>query len=234
MTEHRFARRRFAIIVSAVSIILLGVVFGFASEMLPPVIQQGIQDAVAEINRIALVFVVVGLIVFYRRLSSWLQRSKPDPNGGTDRDHMAADRDVEVFEQRAAAVDPAAYKLGNSPAQIDDPVRESLREVLRNIYSRQEIADVQRYLNEGQWTADPYAAAFLSTSDDVAYPLRHRLYAWLYPRSAYEFRIQRALTAVETVCESELLDSTSPEREYSRFEALRERLHSLGQGRAKR
>ena len=89
----------------------------------------------------------------------------------------------------------------------EDSVKEALRGVLREAYRMDfdDRSDVDAYLDRGEWTTDRYAAAFISSSRERNYPLRHRIFAWLYPERAKAARVERSLQAVESVAGDRLL-----------------------------
>lgn len=186
----------------------------YATEVLPPPVVRTVNEVTRTDPQTALLFVgaAVGIIGL---LSLWVWRAESRSEQLADRDTEEPDREAaiagkdltEAFERRRTGADVSAVR-------DDGPLSGALHDVLIDIYTRErgnrEVAE--QYIEEGNWTADRYAAAFVTTSDAIDYPLYFRLFAWLYPGEAYEYRAKRALREVETVCETELSGYEAPDR----------------------
>lgn len=207
---------RFRLLVALLSVlsIVFSSVLVYSPGVLPAVVVRTVREATRVDPQTALLFVgsaagIVGL------LSLWIWRA----DGGSERlaDSTAEDpnRDAtiagagmtEAFERRQTGTDV-------STARDDGPLADALHDVLVETYTheRGDREDASRYVDEGRWTADRYAAAFVTTGTTVDYPLYFRLLAWLYPGEAYEHRAKRALREVEAACEAELPSYEAPDR----------------------
>jgi hypothetical protein len=188
--------------------------YGYAPGAVPASIRTGL-DALGVDRGLALAFAgaVAGVIGL---LYSWL--TEPDattPMSGRKRAPSTptiAGTDLSTYYERAVEDGP------------DDAARDPIRRRLRDVVVASVAGDdAAASVDRGTWTDDRYAAAFLSTTDDVDYPWYHRLYAWLYPGRAYDRRVCRALAATERAYEErssgyEAPDASSPR---SRLRALR-------------
>lgn len=88
--------------------------------------------------------------------------------------------------------------LARATAQLRDRVRDRIREVVRAelVASRNlTVEEAETAIEEGSWTDDRTAAAFLSPA--VAFPLRSRLYARMEGETTFEYGLRRALDALE-------------------------------------
>lgn len=197
----------------------------YATDLLPPPVVQTLNEFTRTDPQTALLFTgaAVGIIGL---LSLWVWRAESRSEQLADRDTEEPDRGgaiageylTEAFERRRTGA-------GVSAVRDDGPLSEALHDVLIDVctHKRGTCEAAEQYIEEGDWTADRYAAAFVTTSDAINYPLYFRLFAWLYPGEAYEYRAKRALREVETVCEMELSGYEAPDRSTG----WRGRLHSV-------
>ncbi|WEL22741.1 hypothetical protein [Halorhabdus sp. BNX81] len=203
------------------------VLIGYAPEALPPAVQQAVQTAIGDLDPsffLVAVGVMVGILGLF---SSWSWRTTTRSARLVDADVETPDRDVRLAgaaltQQFEAWRDGAASLSGGS---LDGPLRDVLLDVYAAEFGDRETAI--EYVDRGEWTGDPLAAAMLTETDEVDYPLVHRLYAWLYPGRAYERRARRTLRAVEAACAQRYSDYDPPDRSSSRLE----RLQSVVSGR---
>ena len=121
-------------------------------------------------------------------------------------------------------------KMGVDTSLSEESVKEALRDVLREAYRADFTgqSEVDAYITRGKWTNDRYAAAFMSSGQEIDYPLRHRIIAWLYPDRAKEIRVRRSLQAVESVANERFsLYENAVERHTGVFERLKDLLGRL-------
>lgn len=84
------------------------------------------------------------------------------------------------------------------PYDVEE-VREQIRESIMSLeqrYGDRDAAALVTVLNDGSWTNDPVAAAFLSRDESVTLPLRERLRAWLFPDETLERAVNRTLDEI--------------------------------------
>lgn len=197
------------------------VLIGYAPEALPPAVQQAVQTAIGDVDP-SFLLVAVGVMVGILGLfSSWSWRTTTRSARLVDADVEAPDRDVRLAgaaltQQFETWRDGAASLSGGS---LDGPLRDVLLGVYTTEFGDRETAI--EYIDRGEWTDDSLAAAMLTDTDAIDYPLVHRLYAWLYPGRAYERRARRTLRAVEAACAERYSDYDPPDRSSSRLERLR-------------
>ena len=86
--------------------------------------------------------------------------------------------------------------------------------------------DAIRYVDGGDWTTDAVAAATLTTTNAADFPLWYRLYEWLYPTHAYDYRIRRTLRVVETQCAEATTGFAPVTTQQSWIDKLRGRLQT--------
>lgn len=233
MTWRPLPTARSLAVATAILGILAGIAFGFAASLVPPAVRDPAVNALAAVDPATALLSVGGLIGLYALFASRLWRAQPSSRGFADLEREAPERDVDVVgttDARPAAERP---ELDPSSGFRDDPRRVDLRDLLIGVYERHEgdLGEARRRVDDGRWTDDRYAAAFLTSTDAVEYPLSHRLYAWLYPESAYEYRLERTLRVVEAVCADELSDFEPPETEPTRFDRVRRALRAVIEGR---
>lgn len=197
----------------------------YATELLPPPVVQTLNEVTQTDPQTALLFTgaAVGVLGL---LSLWVWQAESRSEQLADRDTEEPDREAAIareyltktFERRRTGTYVSAVR-------DDGSLSKALRGVLIEVYThkRGTCEAAEQYIENGDWTADRYAAAFVTTSDTIDYPLYFRLFAWLYPGEAYEYRAKRALREVETVCEMELSGYEAPDRSTG----WRGRLHSV-------
>lgn len=196
-------------------LVAFAVAFVYVPTVVPPAIRQSARQFVAGTDVRRLLLLVGAAIAVYGLLSSWLSRAP-------ERSEWLADRSPELPEQSVtvsgAEVTAAFHERrddGSGSTDDDGPLKEALRDTLVAVYARERGDEdaATRYVDGGHWTDDRYACAFVTATDAVDYPLYHRLFAWLYPGRAYEYRVRRALRAVESVCARHAVDFEPPDRE---------------------
>lgn len=175
----------------------------YTPELLPPDIRVRLQTVTEQIDDPTFLLVLGVMGTLGGIIGLWIWRSKGlkskffDPEGEeSNRDVPVAGYDiaVEVGEE-----DWTESVAGPTPKSVKDSLRDVLLEVYRPDFDGQSAVEV--YLDRGEWTNDRYAAAFLSMSQDIDYPLHHRISAWLYPERARDIRVRRSLRAVESVAD---------------------------------
>jgi len=162
--------------------------------------------AVERLDSTALLLVSGLLVVGYVSLFA---RSRP--GSGTATARSAADRRFETAgtsPPEAMTAASRAVTAAGLDADLDaavdhggndlDRVREELRTLAADLYTRAtgEPADAARQaVEDGTWTRDDVAGAFLSAGDDVS--VRARLALWLRPGRERRRRLERTISALE-------------------------------------
>jgi hypothetical protein len=185
--------------------------YGYAPALLPAAVRAPLRTASAAVGtRLALTVVgaaagVLGL------LYAWVTRGDTPPTRTAPPDEEG-ERDAAVAGRELSARHERTVAAGGPDAPDDAPAWRRLRAVV--VAAHRDGAGgetAEAYVDRGAWTADRYAAAFLSTTAEVDYPWYHRLYAWLYPERAHERRVERALRAVERACADGLSGYDAPD-----------------------
>ncbi len=185
--------------------------YGYAPELVPASIRRGV-GTVTERLEPGLALLIVGAVTgVLGLLYAWVNRrddAAPLPaheDDGLGRHPAVAGQDLTAHYERTVA--------GEDSGTGTTPLRDRLRDVVIGTYRHERGGDgAAAVVDEGTWTDDRYAAAFLSTTAAVDYPWYHRLYAWLYPERAYERRVTRALRAVERTCGERVTGYEPPAR----------------------
>lgn len=94
----------------------------------------------------------------------------------------------------------ATHTTGLPPAF--EQVFDELTRTARDVYATRTGCDEDRAfraVNEGDWTDDRVAAAFLAAAQEsqVTFTTRERLVAWVTPQRTFEARLERVLDALE-------------------------------------
>lgn len=198
---------------------LLLIVFSAILVYVPGVLPANLVQTVQEVTRVdpqtTLLFVgaaagIIGLLTLWVwRVDGQSERLADTAAEVPDRDMTLAGTDLtEAFKRQKTGT-------GVSTAHDDGPLADALHDVLVETYNY-ELGDrenAKRYVDEGCWTTDRYAVAFVTAETSVDYPFYFRLLAWLYPGEAYKYRAKRALREVEATCEAELPNYEAPDRD---------------------
>jgi len=132
-------------------------------------------------------------------------------------------RDVSITGERLTT----AFEQTANAHSAETPIEDALRQTLIALYTQdKQKQDAIRYVDGGDWTTDAVAAATLTTTNAADFPLWYRLYEWLYPTHAYDYRIQRTLQVVETHCAEATTEFTPAANQRSWADKLRDRLQT--------
>lgn len=227
MNRGRLVRALLLVVVTG-GILGFAVVVGYRPELLPPSVAVPLDQLTTMFDVRTAILAAGGLLTCLGLLASWAWRTTAETTALSDVSVETPERDVEVTGEALTA---AFDHLQDRPAVADRPVEDALRSTLFDHYSR-EFADRERaesYVDDGEWTDDRVAAATLTATDAVDFPLLYRLYAWLYPGHAYAYRIQHTLGVVEDTCAAELTRFSPPDRPRGRLGWLRARFESGGE-----
>lgn len=126
----------------------------------------------------------------------WWIRRGVDPLVNADPE-VAVERDVSVAgEDFDRVVEPTASPSGGSGSVA----RNRLRALARDVEARRRrvsVDEAARLIDEGSWTDDARAAAYLGTDDAPAVPLVQRLQDYLRAEPTERRSVRHALSAIE-------------------------------------
>ena len=224
----RYLTARNVILLSGISVTLgFAVVIGYRPELLPPAVTRPVEDILASVGQRVTILATGGLLALIGLAAAWAWGS-PGATGPFAEEAVGEpSRDVEVtgakmterYEQQGAAAEP-----------FGDPIPASLRDTLVRLYRGDlDAGDAESYVDAGEWTTDRVAAATLTETNAVSFPLWYRLYNWLYPDHAYRYRIRRTVRAVEATCAAELTHFSPPDRAGGRLQRLRTLFRTEGE-----
>lgn len=211
------------LLIAVLAMIAMGfaVTVTYSPELLPPDVRLLLQTATEQIDdrMFLLVLGVMGTIGGI--IGLWIWRAKELKSKFFEPKREESNRDVPVAgsEIGVELVEETKSLPSPSPKSARDSLRNVLLEVYRSDFETQ--SDVEDYVDRGEWTNDRYAAAFLSTSKDIDYPLHHRIIAWLYPQRARDIRVSRSLRAVESVADERFSLYERAEHQPSGIERLK-------------
>jgi len=159
-------------------------------------------------------------------LGSWAWRTNDQTAVLSELSPEQPDREVDVTGEGLTAV----FESVRDGRSGSEAVENSLRTVTVDLYGHKfdDREQAEQYVDSGEWTNDQVAAATLTATNSVDFPLLYRVYAWLYPDHAYNYRTQRTLRAVEDTYAIELTAYNQPERRLGRFGQLRALFDSGG------
>ena len=205
-------------------LIVSGVVLGFAAvvgyrpELLPPEIMMQLDRLTEAVGVRTAILAAGAILACIGLMGSWAWRTNDQTAVLSELSPEQPDREVDVTGADLTAVFESARERRSS----SEAVKESLRAALLDLYDHKfdDHEQVETYVDNGEWTNDQVAAATLTATNSVDFPLLHRLHAWLYPDHAYSYRTRRALRAVEDACAAELTAYSPPERRLGRFGQL--------------
>ncbi|GAB3321611.1 phage holin family protein [Haloplanus salinarum] len=187
--------------------------YGYAPGVVPATLRRTVAALAARLDPGLTLLVVGAATGVLGLLYAWVAAGdRDDTSPVPDRTREAADRrasvtgsDLTTHHDRRVAGDGRAG---------GDPLRDRLRRVVVAAHHDERGGEgTTTVVDEGTWTDDRYAAAFLTTTAAVDYPWYHRLYAWLYPERAYERRVRRTLRAVERSCGERVAGYEPPARD---------------------
>lgn len=210
--------------------IVAGALLGVAADLVPPPVRQTVTTFVQGAGPRLLSMWVAIVVLIIGGISAWVRRAESAGNEFAARQRDSATAESAVTGDELARIVTRRREADVTPGFQDDSVRTRLRRALIEVYARDRDRETAKaVVDEGQWTDDRYAAAFLTTAESVDYPFYHRLFAWLYPGRAYERRVERTIRAVERTCERRIsgYDPAAPNR--SRLERFHRRVRSASE-----
>jgi|AntRauTorckE6833_2_1112554.scaffolds.fasta_scaffold07990_2 hypothetical protein len=225
MNRGRLARTLLLLVVSG-TVLGFAAVVGYHPELLPPEVATQLDQLTGAVGVRTAILVAGGILACIGLLGSWTWRTNDRTSVLSELSPEQPDREVDV----TGAALTATFESGRDGRYGSKAVEESLRAALVDHYCREfdDREAAEKYVDDGEWTDDQVAAATLTTTDSVDFPLLYRLYAWLYPNHAYSYRTRRTLRAVEDTCAAELTAYSPPERRQGRFGQLRSLFDSGG------
>jgi len=226
MNRSRLGRTLLLVVVTG-TLLAFAVVVGYRPDLLPPSVATPVARLPTMLDVRTTILAVGGLLACIGLLGSWVWRTN-------DRTAVLSEVAVETPDREVAVTGAALTREFESTRdgqyRSEGSIADSLRATLVDLYGR-EFDDRERaasYVDDGEWTDDRVAAAMLTATEAVDFPVLYRLYAWLYPDHAYSYRTQRALRAVEDTCAAELTGYSPPERSRGRLGRLRALFESGG------
>lgn len=203
-------------LVGAVGAVALaaGVVAAFAPGTLPPALLAVVDAVEAAVEPWVVVLVLSVSVFAYALYRFW--RTEPEaverlvPQGDGDRSARDVDDAVVDFDpdRPGRAFD---YAMARTVAQLEadpnadaweaDRIRADLETAVVAVLagSGREVSAVRDAVEDGSWTDDRVAAAFLGGPEAPGVGLRRRVYAWLFPARAFRSRVERVVEAVEAL-----------------------------------
>lgn len=204
----------------------------YVPELLPSNISLYLQRITARADSRLILILLGGVVAIGGIIGLWLWRARGLRTTFFDPEVEESNREVAVAGNNLKQEDK--WKSRSDAELSSASVKEALRDVLREIYRTDfdNQSELEAFLDDGEWTTDHYAAAFISTSHEIDYPLRHRIIAWLYPDRARELRVKRSLRAVESVADEQfsLYEPEAPHQS-GRFEWIKLYFEETREGR---
>lgn len=197
----RVSRQRIATTVAGAGffVALLSLVFGGFLEVL--------FDSAVSLDRFDIVRAALPLVGLVVIVAVVREMRKPDDNGW--KHDMFADKNTpEMPHAREKVGAETEQRLSNavmdwyqcestySVSEIQDTLVTSAVRVIKTRHGLDENSATDA-IEQGEWTEDPIAAAFLSPQ--LPQPLRERLRGALDPGAAFYRRVERTITAIETL-----------------------------------
>jgi hypothetical protein len=225
MNREQLFRTLLLLIVSAV-VLGFAAVVGYRPELLPPEIMMQLDRLTEAVGVRTAILAAGAVLACIGLLGSWAWRTNDQTAVLSDLSPEQPDREVDV----TGAGLTSAFESVRNGRSGSEAIEESLRTVLVDLYGRKfdDREQAKQYVDNGEWTNDQVAAATLTATNSVEFPLLYRVYAWLYPDHAYNYRTRRTLRAVEDTCAAELTAYNPPGRRRGRFGQLRALFDSGG------
>lgn len=212
-----FSIRNLVIFFTAVPILGFAVVVAYRPELLPPSVRLQLDQLTGGVEVRMIILVAGGILICIGVLGSWTWRTTDATSVLSEMSPEAPDREVTI----TGAALTTEFERNQKGYYTESSLEASLRAALVDLYSHELDSDrAESFVDSGEWTEDRVAAATLTATDAVDFPLIYRLYAWLYPDHAYSYRIRRTLRVVENTCSAELTAYTPPERSQGRLGRL--------------
>jgi hypothetical protein len=203
-------------VVGAVGAVALaaGIVAAFAPDTLPGALLAVVDEVEAAVEPWVVVL-VLSLVVFayalyrFRRSDDGTverlvpegggERSIPDVDGAVV--DFDPDRPGRAFDHAMARTVAQLEADPNADAWEADRVRAELETAVVTVLTGRgrEASAVGVAVEDGSWTDDRVAAAFLGGADAPGMKLRRRVYAWLFPARAFRGRVERVVDEIEAV-----------------------------------
>ena len=187
------------------SVLLAGVAALFVAAVLlvrPETVDQFVDTAAVDrrLSGTAGIVAVVGGILLAIAVGVWkgataTTRADAGPIRGGESAAVDSDGSAVPFD---AAIE-TAVEAGDEDrrAGVRARLRSAAVETIATRSGRRESA-VREKVRTGEWTDDVVVGAFLGDERAADYPLRWRLYDWLYPDRAFREAVERTLTAIES------------------------------------
>ncbi|QAU14082.1 hypothetical protein EKH57_16030 [Halorubrum sp. BOL3-1] len=209
MNRGRLLRTLLLLLVSS-TILGFAAVVGYRPERLPTEVAIQVDRLTEAVGVRTAILAAGAILACIGLLGSWAWRTDDQTAELSELSPEQPDREVDVTGADLTAV----FESTRDSWLGIETVEESLRTTLIDLYGRKFDGREQakRHVDNGAWTDDQVAAATLTTTDSVDFPLLYRLYAWLYPDHAHSYRTRRTLRAVEDTCAVELMAYSPPER----------------------
>jgi len=205
-------------------LIVSGVILGFAAivgyrpELLPPEVAIQLDRLIEAVGIRPAILAAGAILACIGLLGLWLWRTAHHATGLSELSPEQSNREVDVTGAGLTAVFESTQNRQSGSETVEELLRAALLDLYDHKFDDREQAE--GYVDNGNWTDDQVAAATLTTTNSVDFPLLYRLYAWLYPEHAYSYRTQRALRAVEETCAVELTAYNPPEQSQGRLSQL--------------
>lgn len=198
-------------------------VIGYRPAALPATVTDPLTQGTEMLGDRRIVLITGGVLALVGLLGLGLWNSR---DADTELDTTSVEtpiRDVSVTGERLTTAFEETAHTGSAETPIEDALRQTLVALYTQDKQKQEAI---QHVDAGDWTSDTVAAATLTTTNAADFPLWYRLYEWLYPSHAYNYRIRRTLRVVETRCADETTGFSPAAQQQSWLDQLRGRLQT--------
>lgn len=203
-------------VVGAVGVVALaaGIVAAFAPDRLPAALLAVVDRVEAAVEPwvvvlvLSLVVFAYALYRFQRAEDGAVERLVPEADGERsvpDLDDAVVDFDPDrpgrAFDHAMARTVAQLEADPNADAWEANRVRTDLETAVVAVLTGRgrEARAVRAAVEDGSWTDDRVAAAFLGGPDAPGVGLRRRVYAWLFPARAFRGRVESVVDEIEAV-----------------------------------
>lgn len=205
-----------AVLIVGVGLLLgFAVIAGYRPDLLPRAFATPLREAIQSSGGATILLVIGGILLVIAIVGSWLWRAESGPSMESAEAVETTSRNVPVSGD---SVTQQFIHQRTNPEDATTPIEDTLRATVADLYAQSKSQqEATRYIDSGDWTAHQVAAASLTTTEAVDFPLWFRIFAWVSPGYAYSYRMQVTLQAVETAFAEKVPTFTAPEHPETRI-----------------